>query len=323
MIRRRAFLAAALAAPWLGAGPLLAQRRWRIAVLDWETNPPPERLGAFRDGLRAEGLVDGEHVAIDYRSAEGDEARARTIAAEFARGGYDVLVGLSTPSAHALRQVEREKPIVFSLGDALSAGIVRNLARPEANLTGVSNIIADLEGKRLALLAEVLPGLRRVAYVASTRDPAAEGFVREAVAAGARLGLAVTPRFVATADRIEAELAAHRNALDAVIVQPIFTLSPTSSAVVANALRRGAIPAIGTYTHFARAGGLVAYGPAAEFGPRRSARFVARILRGARPADLPVEQPTEFLLALNLKTAQELGLTIPPLVLARADEVIE
>ncbi|MFO1126281.1 MAG: ABC transporter substrate-binding protein, partial [Methylocystis sp.] len=199
-----------------------------------------------------------------------------------------------------------------------------NLARPGGNITGVSNMLPDLESKRLELLRELMPGLKRLAFLGSANDPATRGFVREVQEAATRTGMSVEPVLIAGPDEIDRALAKIANdKVDAVILQPLFTLSPRAAASVAEVAGRLRIPAIASFAHFPRAGGLISYGPPTEFARRAIARYVDRILKGAAAGDLAIEQPTQFELTINLKTAKMLGLTVPPTVLGRADEVID
>lgn len=308
----------------LGVARAQAGRVFRIAVLEWESQAGADRLEPFRQALRELGFVEGGNVLIDYYFADGrldiaGEAAQRIVAAR-----PDVVVAFATPAGHAARRATADLPIMFGAADPLGTGLVTNLARPGGNLTGVSSMIADLEAKRVGMLREALPGTVRIAYVASSRDPAASGFLAQARAAGDRHGAVVEAAMVDSPDEVDARLAAVAAAgMRAVIVQPLFTLSTFSARRVADATLRHHIATIGTYAPFAQAGGFMAFGPPLEFARRRAAWLVVRILQGAHPGDLPVEQPTEFQLVVNLGTARHLGIAIPPLLLARADEVIK
>jgi putative ABC transport system substrate-binding protein len=295
----------------------------RVAVLDWES-PATDRLEAFRQGLRELGYVEGQNILVEYHYAEGRTDRADELAAEMARRRVNVIVAFATPAAHAAKSATSTIPIVFATSDPVGTGLVPNLARPGGNLTGVSNMMPDLESKRVELLREIMPGLKRVGFLGSTRDPAAKNFVREAQAAAERVGLRVHPVLVGSPDEIDGALVGMaRDKIEAVIVQSLFVLSSGAAAKLAELALRDRLPAISNYAHFAERGGLMSYGPRGDFSRRAAAHYVGRILKGAAPADLPVQQPTEFQLVLNLRTAKALGLTIPPTLLARADEVIE
>lgn len=296
----------------------------RIAILEWEPQEGADRLIPFREALQAEGYVDGQTVRIDAYFAGGQHGVIDALAQKIVSDSYDVIVAFATPAAHAAKRATSRIPIVFGSADPLGTGLVNNLARPGGNLTGVSSMLTDIEAKRLALLRELLPTLERAAYIASSTDPAAAGFVRQAQQAGGRVGVTVLPFFAAGPHEVEAAIdGAVRSGAQALIVQPLFTLSQHSAASLAEIVTRRRVPAIGTYAPFARSGGLMTFGPALEFARRRAAVLVGRILAGANPGELPVEQPTEFQLVINVRTAQQLGLGIPSLMLAQADEVIE
>jgi len=315
-------LAALLALPGTAFGQ--SGRTFRLAVLEWEPAAGADRLEPFRKALRGLGFVEGANLHVDYHFADGRLDVADDLARRIVAAGPDVIVAFATPAAHAARRATTEIPIVFGAADPIGTGLVSNLARPGGNLTGVSSMIADLEAKRVDLLREALPGAVRIAYLASSRDPAAPGFLAQARAAGSRHQARVEAVMVDSPDEIDARLAAQAAAgTDAVIIQPLFTLSAFSAGRVAQATLRHRIAAIGTYAPFAHAGGFMAFGPPLDFARRRAAHLVARILHGADPGKLPVEQPTEFQLVINLGTARHLGLTIAPLLLARAAEVIE
>jgi putative ABC transport system substrate-binding protein len=321
-VGRRGLLAGLLAVPGTARG----QRGpvFRVAVLEWEPQAGADRLEPFRQALRDLGFVEGGNLRIDYHFAHGRLDLADDMARRIVAGRPDVVVAFATPAAHAARRATADLPIVFGAADPIGTGLVTNLARPGGNLTGVSSMIADLEAKRVDLLREALPGTTSIAYVASSRDPAAAGFLSQARAAGERQGTVVEAVMVDSPDEVDARLAAvAASGTRAVIVQPLFTLSTFSARRVAEATLRHGIAAIGTYAPFAEAGGFMAFGPPLEFARRRAAHQVARILQGAFPGDLPVEQPTEFQLVVNLGTARLLGIAIPPLLLARADAVIE
>ncbi|NNE23363.1 MAG: ABC transporter substrate-binding protein [Rhizobiales bacterium] len=296
----------------------------RVAVLDWVSEAGAARLEPFKKGLRDEGLIDGLNIAVTYHFARGNAKRADALAAEIVRENVDVIVAFATPAAHAAKRATESIPIVFGAADPLGTGLVSNLARPGGNLTGTSAMLPDLEAKRLELLGQLIPGLKRVAYIASTVDPAAVGFVRQAEEAAARAGIGVATFRIAGADQVDGALAdAVRGGAQAVIIQTLFTLDTKTAKQTALLTARHRLPAIGTFATFAQAGGLISFGPPPEFVRQRAAQFVARILAGTPPGELAVEQPTAFRLVLNQKTARELGINIPVLTLARADEVIE
>lgn len=319
-MKRRAFTAL-LGSAALEASVAAAQvkpRIPRVAVLDW-ASPSAERLAPFRRGLRELGYVEGETILLEYRFAEGRAERAEALAVEIVGSAVDVIVVLATPAAHAVQRATSTIPIVSSSADPVGSGLVANLARPGGNLTGISSLMPDLESKRMQLLRELLPGARRFAFLGSARDPAARNFVREAQAAAANIGAPIEPILLDNADGIDAALAAlARDKIEAVIVQPLFTLDVGAATRVAELAARHRVPVVANYAVFPRA-----YGPNPDFGAHAAAKYVDRILKRAKPGDLPVEQPTIFELVLNLKAAKALGITIPQMTLLRADEVIE
>lgn len=309
------------------AHPALAQPRNRpprIAVLEWEPAAGADRLLPFRKGLEDEGYTDGNSITIDVFFAEGRMDRAEELAQRIAGGSYDLAVAYATPAAHAMKRAARRMPIVFGSADPVGTGLVPNLSRPGGNITGVSSMLTDIEPKRLEIMCELLPGATRFVYLASSRDPASAAFVQSAQAAAERLGVSVSQVAVQAPDEIDAAVdTAVASGAQALIIQALFMLSSHSAGIVANVVRRRRIPAIGIYSPFVRQGGLVSFGPGLDFARRRTARYVARILAGASPGDMPIEQPTEFELAVNLTAARELGISIPALILARANEVVE
>lgn len=319
---RRGLLFGLLAVP--GAAHGQPGRVFRVSLLEWDSQTAEDRLAPLRQALRELGFVEGSNLQIDYQFADQDPDRARELAGRMAAARPDVIVAFTTPGAHAARRATSEIPIVFNAADPIGTGLVANLARPGGNMTGVSLMISDLEAKRVGLLHEALPGARRIVYLASRHDTAAPRFIAQAHAAGLRHGIAVEAVNVDGTDEIDLRLAGLvGTGIDAVVVQPLFTLSVASARRVAESALRHRMAAIGTFASFAHAGGLMAFGPSQGYSRRRAAHLVARILHGAHPGDLPVEQPTEFQLAINLGTARRLGIAIPPLLLARADEVIE
>ena len=295
----------------------------RVAVLDWEP-PETERAAAFMQGLRDFGYIENKNIVVDYHFADGNTARAEALAAEIVKQQVNVIVAFSTPAAHAVKKMTSIIPVVVATADPVGTGLVASLARPGGNVTGVSNMMPDLESKRLELLRELLPNLKRVAFLGSTRDTAALGFVREAQVAARRVGVRLDPVLIETSEEIDGSLAGMvRDKIEAVVVQPLFALNAKAAARVADLAARHQLPAITNFAHFARNGGLISYGPPADFSRRAAALYVDRILKGAKPGDLPVQQPVTFQLVINLRTAATLGITVPPSLVARADEVIE
>src|SRR6516162_1279335 len=280
-------------------------------------------VAAFVQRLRELGWIEGRTIAIEYRWAEGRSARANEIAAEFVRLKVDVIVTHSAELVVAAKQATSVIPIVFGLAaDPVGSGLVASLARPGGNVTGLSVQGTDLAGKRFELLREIVPGLRWLAVIANAGASGAVLEMREAQAAARALGLEVaTPEIRRAEDIVPAfeALNGHAQALY-VASDPLLY----ANRVRINTLALGArLPTMHGTREYVEAGGLMSYGANYPDLFRRAGDYVDKILRGAKPADLPVEQPTKFDLIVNLITAKVLGLTVPPTVLARADEVIE
>jgi putative tryptophan/tyrosine transport system substrate-binding protein len=281
-----------------------------------------QRTAAFVQRLRELGWIDGRTVAIEYRWAEGRGERYAEIAAEFVRLKVDVIVTLGSV-VPAVKQATSLIPIVFAIsGDPMGMGLVASLARPGGNVTGLSSQTPDLAGKRLELLREVVPGLRRLAIMANAGYPAAVLDMREVQAAARTLGLEVVTSEIRRAEDIAPGFAVLKGRTDALYAcgDPLaFT-----NRIRINTLALGArLPTTYSSREYVGAGGLMSYGPNTLDLFRRAADYVDKILRGAKPGDIPVEQPTKFDFVVNLITATALGLEVPQALLARADEVIE
>jgi putative ABC transport system substrate-binding protein len=326
-IRRRKFLATlgGAAAAWsLAAG---AQQATKVPTIGILGSGIPATQGqwyaAFVQRLRELGWIDGRTVAIEYRWAEGRDERAAEIAAKFVQHKVDVIVTSATAGVVAAKQATSVIPIVFAAaGDPVGTGLVASLARPGGNVTGLSIQQTDLAGKRLELLREVIPSLRRLAMLVNVGNPlavldlgevqaAARTFGLEVITFEIRRGEDITPAFEALKGRAEALY---------VVIDPLVGTHRIRINTLVLAAR---LPTMHTLREGVEAGGLMSYGANLPDLFRRAADFVDKILRGAKPADLPVEQPTKFDLVINLTTAKALGLEIPSTLLARADEVIE
>jgi putative ABC transport system substrate-binding protein len=281
------------------------------------------RVGAFVQRLRELGWIEGRNVAIEYRWADGRTERLAEFAAEFVRLKVDVIVTSGTPPVIAAKQATSVIPIVFAaVGDPVGTGLVTSLARPGGNVTGLSIQAIDLAGKRLELLHEVVPGLRRLAIMANAGAPPALLEMAEVQTTTRVLGLEVVVSEIRRPEDIAPAFEAFKGRAEALYVcnDPLVT----TNRIRINTLALGMeLPTMYNVREFVEAGGLMSYGPNFLDLYRRAADFADKILRGARPADIPVEQPTKFELAINLKTAKALGLEVPPTLLARADEVIE
>jgi putative tryptophan/tyrosine transport system substrate-binding protein len=277
---------------------------------------------AFVQRLHELGWIEGHNLAIEYRWAEGRSERFAEIATEFVRLKVDVIVTGGNAAA-AAKQATSVVPIVFVLvGDPLGTGLVASLARPGGNVTGLSNQATDVVGKRLQLLREVLPSLRRLAIMANVDYPTGVLEVGEIQAAAGTLSLDVTNFEIRRAEDIAPAFETLKGRADALYV--VGDALVTTYQIRMNTLALAArLPTIYSQREQVEAGGLMSYGPNFPDLFRRAAEFSDKILRGGKLADIPVEQPTKFELAINIKTATALGLTVPPTLLARADEVIE
>jgi putative tryptophan/tyrosine transport system substrate-binding protein len=281
-------------------------------------NPEPS-VTLLREALRELGYIDGRTIRFLPRNAEGSSARLAELAAELVRIKVDIIIGVQTPAVQAAKKVTSEIPIVMATaGDPVGTGLVASLARPGGNITGLSGTTSELGAKNLELIREIAPATKRVTVLANLTDPFTKSFLEQIEAAGPRMGIAIKPLMLRAGDDFgPAFAAANREPAEALIVQPSL---PRPKAV--ELMLKHKLPAISPTGLFAAEGGLISYS-ASPLWVREGAAYVDKILKGAKPADLPVQQPTRFELVLNLKTAQALGLTIPPTLLARADQVIE
>jgi len=286
---------------------------------------PDSNEEAFLMGLRDLGYIDGQNISIEYRRARGGVERLAELAVDLVRRPVDLIVARSTPAVQAAKNATTTIPVVmFAAADPVGSGLVASLARPAGNTTGMSNIQPELAEKELELLREVLPKLSRIAFLGHSGDPAHKLFLKQAHDAAGRLRIKVQPVLISRSDEIEAALAeVHRGGLEALIVQPLFIRSLEQGPKIGELAAKTRLPSISAGVGFADEGGLLFYGPDIIERSRRVAVFVDKILEGAKPADLPVEQPTRFEFVINLKTAKRIGLIIPPNVLARADRVIK
>jgi putative ABC transport system substrate-binding protein len=279
-------------------------------------------VAAFAQRLRELGWVESRTVAIEYRWAEGRSERLTEMAGEFVRLKVDVIVTAGSAFL-AVKQATSVIPIVFAIADdPVEAGFAASLARPGGNITGLSIQRGDTLGKRLELLREVLPGLRRLAILANVGDPNTAREIGEVEAAARTLGFEVAKLEIRRAEDIAPAFEALKGGADALYVcgDPLVNTNRVRINTLALAAR---LPTMHFVKVYVEAGGLMSYGPSFADLFRRSADYVDKILRGVKPGDIPIEQPTKFELVINLKTAKALGLTVPPMLLARADEVIE
>jgi len=280
-------------------------------------------VAAFLQRLRELGWIEGRNIAIEYRWAEGRSDRLAQFAAEFVRLKVDIIATWATAPALAAKQATSVIPIVFATaGDPVGTGLVASLARPSGNATGLSLQLKETAGKRLELLREVLPNLRRLAIMANVGAPAAVLDMVEIQETVRTLGLEVTTLEIRRAEDIAPAFEALKGRAEAlyVVIDPLLNINRTRINSLALSAR---LPTMHGIRENVQAGGLMSYGPNFPTMFRRAADFVDKILRGAKPGEIPVEQPIKFDLIVNLTTAKALGLEIPPILLARADEVIE
>jgi len=313
------------AAAWPVAAP--AQQAGKLPTIGYlgQSTLPVERqlVGAFVQRLGELGWTEGRTVAIEYRWGEGRIERAAEIAAEFVRFKVDVIVTSGTPQVIAARQVTSLIPIVFaSAGEPVGSGLVASLARPGGNVTGLSTQAVDLAGKRLEFLREVIPARGRLAVMGNAGNPTIVLEMSELKAAGHRLGFEIVALEIHKTEDIVPAFEALKGRADALYV--VFDALVSANWNRINTLALGArLPTMSASPAHVEVGALMSYAPNGPALFRRSADYVDKILRGAKPGDLPVEQPTKFDLVINLVTARTLGLIVPPTLLARADEVIE
>ena len=327
-IARRTFLATLVggaAATW----PLTARaQQAAVPVIGFlygaSPDPVARRLRAFRQGLKDSGYVEGENVAIEYRWAESQFDRLPEMVADLIRRQVTVIAALNTVAAVAAKAASTMIPIVFSSGeDPVRLGLVASLARPGGNATGINNFIGELTAKRLGLLHELVPTANRVGVLVNPADVLTETALRDVQPAARAIGLQIQVVNASTSGEIDAAFAAFvREQVDALFIGPGGVFSNRRVHIANQAMRHG-IPATYSQREFPEIGGLMSYGTNLTDSWRQVGIYAGRVLKGAKPADLPVVQSTKLELVINAQTARLLGLTIPPGVLAIADEVIE
>ena len=325
---KRREMAWVLVGAWCGAlAPLRAAmaqapgRVPRIGVLRWGSAGTEAQASLIR-ALADIGYRDKQTITMVWRFATNRELASRH-ARELAGMQLDLIIAQATPAAIALRDPPQTAPVIMGgAADPVGAGLVASLARPGGNITGVSLNLPAMVGKQLQLLQEVTPGLQRAAFLGSTDDPATRLFVEQALAAAAALGMAMQIVLVSQSREFAAAVSSMlRERAQAVVVQPLFA---TSAAVqLAGLLERAGLPSITGLPNYASAGGLMSYGFSRDEISRRTASFVDRLLKGATPASLPVEEPTTYELVINLKTARSMAIALPNALLLRADEVLQ
>jgi putative ABC transport system substrate-binding protein len=300
---------------------------YRIGML-WTLSPEhPLRhayFNAFRQGLSEHGYVEGRNLAFEHRYARGQHDLFRDLAAELARLKVDLIVGGATPAIQAAKQATSVIPIAMvGTGDPVGSGLVTSLARPGGNITGLSLLTPEMVGKQLQLLQEAVPTASRVAVLWNPANPLSAVMVKEAESAGQALGVRLQLLEARTAEEFDSAFRAMASARAGALMILADAMFLTHTAQLLDFAAKHWLPAVYGYKEQAEAGGLMAYSASLADLYRRAATYVAKILKGAKPADLPMEQPMKFELAINLKTAKALGITMPPSLLLLADEVIQ
>jgi ABC-type uncharacterized transport system substrate-binding protein len=331
-LSRREFLRAATVAGTAGFLGLRSEaveaqqpaRIFRIGILiPSSASLNSARVEALRRRLRELGYVEGKNIVIEYRYAEGKLERLPDLAAELVRLKVDVIVTAPTQAALAAKKASATIPIVFdAAGDPVGSGFVSSLARPGGNITGLSNIAPDLDGKRLELLKEAFPKVARVAFLWEPGGARGNAALTDMEAAAKALGLKLLSLPVRGIDDFESAFARAKREGAQALITTRGTLINTQQRQVLDFAAKNRLPAMYPASDFVEAGGLMSYAPNYEDLLRRAADFVDKILKGTKPADIPVEQPMKFEFIINLKAAKQIGVTIPPNVLVRADKVI-
>lgn len=279
----------------------------------------PEPLGPFREALAELGYIEGKNIQTEVRSAQGQESRLHDLAADLVHRRVDVIVAVQTPAAHAAKNATREIPIVVMAGDPIATGLISNLARPDGNLTGMSVTAAESVAKSLELIREIIPRAQRVGVLGNADDPFVKPFLEQIQRGAPSVRLETHPIIVHGQGELEDAFAAVvRERAEAVVIQGSLPVQPCVDLA-----RRYRLPSLSTQKSAVQAGMLMSYSASFAERSRLIAGYVDRILKGAKPADLPVQQPTRYDLTINLRTAKAIGLEVPPMLLARADEVLE
>jgi putative ABC transport system substrate-binding protein len=309
----------------LAAWPLTAARAQqpkiaKIGVLVAGTPDPQPFWTTFREAMHDLGYTEGQNIQFEYRSAQGDRNRLKELAADLVRDNVDIIVTWQTPTVMAAKQATQTIPIVMAdSGDPVGTGLISSLARPGGNVTGMAGVTAELAGKSVELIRQIIPSSKQVAALCNGPDPFSKPFLEHAQLGGKAAGVAIKPIILSSNDQLDAAYSdLSEEHVDAVVVQPSLPTQRTADLALQHHL-----PAVSVPRWFADAGGLLSYSPRQADIYREAATYVDKILKGAKPADLPVEQPSKFELVLNRKTAKKLGLKFPPQLLAIATEVIE
>ena len=317
MRRRELIVLLGGAAAWpLAVRAQQGERMRHIGVLLVDS---PEPMGPFREALADLGYVEGKTIKFETRSAQGQDTRLSELAAELVRIPVDVIVAVQTPAAHAAKKATSVIPVVFMAGDPIATGLISNLARPDGNLTGFSATAAEAAAKSLELILEMIPGARRVGVLGNADDPFMKPFFEQIRQGALGVHLEVQEVTVRGSNELDGAFAAiTREHADAAIIQGSLPVEQTVELAL-----KYRLPSLSTQKSAVHAGILMSFSASFAERGRILASYVDRIFKGAKPADLPVQEPTKYELAINLKTAKAIGLTVPPTLLARADEVIE
>jgi putative tryptophan/tyrosine transport system substrate-binding protein len=317
-VRRRDILLLGALAAW--SPQARAQVRVpRIGVLVLGNNDPSAFVRELRKGLEGVGLIEGRDFSLELRSADGKESLLAELAADFVQSRTDLIVAWQTPAARAAKSATGQIPIVMWAGDPVGTGLIESIARPGGNVTGLSSAGTEIAGKRVAILLEVVPSLRRLAALANAADPFAIPFISQSEVATQTLGIDFQPIMFSQNDQLKTAFdKMHTGSADAILVQGSLLRQEVADLALDYRL-----PSAGDYRLLPAMGGLLSYAPNFSAMCGDIAVFIDKILKGRKPADLPVQLPTQFDLVINHRTAKALGLTIPTTLLARADEVIE
>jgi putative ABC transport system substrate-binding protein len=327
-VQRRQFLrtaSALLAAPLVSIAQQPTERVYRIGFLEGGfPSTSKNNVEGLRQGLRDLGYVEGRNYILDFRWGEGRNDRLTELAAELVRAHADVMVAAGEPAIRAVRQATTTIPIVMgAVGDPVGAGFAASLARPGGNITGVSNVAVEMTGKWLELLREAVPRVSYVAVLWNPANPTHHVFWKEAQAAARTMGIKVLGVEFSSPDDFERGFASMElERVDGLLVLPD-PITASNRVKLAELMAKRRLPGIALFRESAEAGFLLSYGVSAFDNHRRAAAYVDKILKGAKPGDLPIEQGTKFALVINLKTAKALGLSIPQSLLTRADDVIQ
>jgi putative ABC transport system substrate-binding protein len=298
------------------------QKKPKIGFLSWFPPSMKDDLDRFREGMRELSYNEPADYTLEAYFAGGDPQLTRDMARRLVEEPVDVIVAIATPAIHIAKAATQTIPIVIYSANALATGLVPSLSHPGGNLTGVSLLLTNTAGKQLEFLRQMEPGLLTVAYLGSSKDPNTVTFVKQTQAAADQFGVKLVVKLIDGPQAVDQAIfdTMKRDGSEAVMVQPIFT--GYQDEIVGMAMK-DRLPVISDWAVFAKAGALFTYGAREAALMKRTAYYVDRILKGAKPGDLPVEQPTEFELVVNVRTAKTLGVSVPQIMLVQADDVIE